>query len=202
MIATRGFVGNLAGIASGGDKVKISTDAASAASSILLAPNGTADDKFATPQADSNLSWDGSTLTVTGNIDVTGNFTQTTVNSSTLEIEDASVVIAGGSTSSSTLQSANTAGVGLFIHNSDNANANLARFVYKGMNDSASVYGWRIAKESQNDASAAATSYGVGVMHVVSSSTTAAGLTTDIGIGAMIFSSHSTSGGLFIQVDE
>lgn len=201
VISTRGFVGNLAGIASGGDKVKISTDAASSDSSILLAPNGTADDKFATPQADANLKWNGTTLTVNGNIDVTGNFTQTTVNSSILEIEDASVVIAGGSTSSSTLNTANTSGVGLFIHNSDNPEANLARFVYKGMSDSASVYGWRIAKESANDASSTAASYGVGVMHVVNTSTTAAGLATDIGIGAMLFSSHST-GGLFIQVDE
>ena len=202
VISTRGFVGNLAGIASGGDKVKISTDAPSADSSILLAPNGTADDKFATPQADGNLKWNGTTLTVNGNIDVTGNFTQTTVNQSTLEIEDASVVIAGGSNSSSTLQTNNTSGVGLFIHNSDNSEANLARFVYKGMSDSNSVYGWRIAMESENDASAPAQSYGVGVMHVVSSSTTAAGLNTNIGIGAMLFSSHSTSGGLFIQVDE
>lgn len=55
--------------------------------------------------------------------------------------------------------------------------------------------------ESENDASAPAQSYGVGVMHVVSSSTTAAGISTNIGIGAMLFSSHST-GGLFIQVDE
>ena len=96
----------------------------------------------------------------------------------------------------------NTSGVGLFIHNRDNSEANLARFVYKGMSDSNSVYGWRIAMESENDASAPAQSYGVGVMHVVSSSTTAAGLNTNIGIGAMHFSSHSTSGGLFIQVDE
>ena len=201
VIATRGFVGNLAGIASGGDKVKISTDAAASDCSVLLAPNGTGDDKFATPQADSNLKWNGTTLTVTGDINVTGNFTQTSVNQSTLEIEDASVVIAGGSNSSSTLNSANASGVGLFIHNSDAAEANLARFVYKGMSDSASVYGWRIAKESENDASATAASYGVGVMHVVNSSTTASGLATDIGIGAMLFSSHAT-GGLFIQTDE
>ncbi len=201
VVATRGFVGNLAGIASGGDKVKISTDAAGSDCSILLAPNGTLDDKFATPQADSNLKWNGTTLTVTGNIDVTGNFTQTTVNQSTLEIEDASVLIAGGSVSSSALQSNNASGVGLFIHNSDNAEANLARFVYKGMSDSNSVYGWRIAMESQNDATAVAPSYGVGVMHVVNTSTTAAGLATDIGIGAMLFSSNAT-GGLFIQVDE
>ena len=201
VISTRGFVGNLAGIASGGDKVKISTDAAASDCSILLAPNGTGDDKFATPQADPDLKWNGTTLTVNGNIDVTGNFTQTTVNSSTLEIEDASVLIAGGSTSSSALQSAHVSGVGLFVHNSDNAEANLARFVYKGMSDANSVYGWRIAKETQNDATAPAPSYGVGVMHVVNSSTTAAGLATDIGIGAMLFSSNAT-GGLFIQVDE
>lgn len=203
LIVTRGVVGNLAGIASGGDKVKISTDAASSDCSILLAPNGTGDDKFATPQADSNLKWNGTTLTVTGNIDVTGNFTQTSVNQSTLEIEDASVVIAGGTTSSSTLQGANTSGVGLFVHNSDQSEANLARFVYKGMSDSASVYGWRIAMETQNDASAAAPSYGVGVTHVVSSaaSTTilaADGTAVDIGVGAFLYSTNA-SGGLFIQ---
>jgi len=201
--SSSGFIGDLAGVASGSKLQEINVTAAGAASSLLLAPNGTTNGQFATPIADSNLSWDGSKLTITGSLDVVGDVTQTSVNVVNSEFDDALIKVAGGVANDGAGQTAGPNGVGIAVDNGTAADGNLARFVYKGFNDSSSVLGWRIAQAVDNTAGSAASTHGVGVMEVTSSaasvSTLASGGTAvDIGVGAMLYSTNGT-GGLFIQ---
>ena len=196
--SSSGFIGSLAGIASGSNLQKVSVGNTSSASSLLLAPNSTTNGQYVTPEADNDLQWDGSKLIVKGALEVQGDVTQTSTSVVNLEVDDALIKVAGGAANDGAGQTAGPNGVGIAVDNGTAADANLARFVYKGHSDAASVLGWRIAQAADNTASAAATAHGVGVMSVTAATTTAAGLSgsTDIGIGAMLF---STDGGLFIQ---
>jgi hypothetical protein len=182
---------------------KVSVGNTSSASSLLLAPNSTTSGQYVTPEADNDLQWDGSKLIIKGALEVQGDVTQTSTSVVNLEVDDALIKVAGGAANDGAGQTAGPSGVGIAVDNGTAADANLARFVYKGFNDSASVLGWRIAQAADNTASAAASTHGVGVMEVTSSaaSTTllaAAETAVDIGIGAMLYSTNGT-GGLFIQ---
>lgn len=196
--ATRGFVGDLAGTASAAELTKVTkSNITSANHSLFITPAATNDGEYVKPIADSNLTWNGTKLTVKGALEVQGDVTQTNTTVVNSEFQDVIIRVGGGITSSSAAQTANTAGIGLAVDNGSAADANLARFVYKGATDSASVLGWRISQEADNTASTAASTYGVGVMHVTSSAFATTN-TDDIGVGAMVFSSNA-SGGLFIQ---
>mgnify|MGYP003134367893 CR=1 FL=1 len=205
--SSSGFIGDLAGIASGSNLQKISVSAAGGASSLLLAPNGTTNGQFRTPIADNKLQWNGSKLTITGDLDVIGDVTQTSIEVVNSEFDDVLIKVAGGSANDGAATSAGPNGVGIAVDNGTANDANLARFVYKGHDDSSSVLGWRIAQATDNTATSAATAYGVGVMAIRAFAATESSLAdtgqqgaVDIGIGAMLFSTDDTSGGLFIQV--
>lgn len=198
VLATRGFVGDLAGTASAANLTKVTkSNISSANHSLFLTPAATNDGEYVAPIADSNLTWNGTKLTVNGALEVKGDVTQTHTSVVNSEFQDVIIRVGGGITSSSAAQSTHTAGIGLAIDNGSAADANLARFVYKGAEDSASVLGWRISQEANNTATAAASTYGVGVMHVTSAAFDTTN-TDDIGVGAMVFSSDA-NGGLFIQ---
>jgi len=134
------------------------------------------------------------------NINVTG--TTTTVNTTTLEIEDHSVKISVPDVAGSELLNDTTAvgqgEVGILVGYNSNADEHMPRIVYKGYQDSVSVLGWRVAQGADNTASVAAPAYGVGVMHVDTStlSETGGAASLNIGIGAMAF---DTDGDLWIQ---
>lgn len=196
--SSSGFIGNLAGVASGSNLQKVTVGNTSSASSLLLAPNSTTSGQYVTPEADDDLQWDGSKLIVKGALEVQGDVTQTSVNVVNLEVDDVLIKVAGGVANDAAGQSAGPNGVGIAVDNGNAADGNLARFVYKGFSDSASVLGWRIAQAADNTAGSAATAHGVAVMSVTAANTSAASLSgsTDIGVGAMLF---STDGGLFIQ---
>ena len=205
--STNGFKGNLAGTASASNLQKVAVGAASSSSSLLLAPNSTTNGQYVTPEADNNLQWDGSKLKITGALEVVGDVTQTSVNVVNSEFDDVLIKVAGGAGNDGAATTAGPNGVGIAVDNGTATDDKLARFVYKGFDDSASVLGWRIAQAANNTASAIATTYGVGVMSIRAAAATEASLADtgqqgalDIGIGAMLFSTDATSGGLFIQV--
>lgn len=197
-VSVNGFSGNLHGTASAAELAKTTVANVSGANySLLMASSAIGDGEYSQHTADSNLTWDGTKLTITGSLDVIGDVTQTSFEVVNTEIQDALIKVAAGSTDSSDAQTAGTDGVGIAVDNGTAADANLARFVYKGINDGASVLGWNIAQEANNAASATANLFGVGVMKVVSTAFTTSSA-DDIGVGAMLYSSNA-SGGLFIQ---
>jgi len=136
------------------------------------------------------------------NLNVTG--TTTTVNTTTLEIEDHSVKISVPDVAGSELLNDTTAvgqgEVGILVGYNSNADENMPRIVYKGYQDSVSVLGWRVAQGANNDASSSAPAYGVGVMHVDTGtlSTSGGANALSIGVGAMAF---DTDGDLWIQTE-
>lgn len=206
LFSANGFNGNLAGIASGA--VNVDTTALSSGTAYLgvYASNSGG---YQVPSTQSvlsvNLTSGHEALTVAGDLIVTG--TTTTVSSTDVTVADATLKLASGVAGSTTVQSAASAtaagGVGVVVGNGDATEDKLARFVYEGYADTASVLGWNIAQET-DDAEAdllATTAYGVGVMHVQSATFAEVADDEDalnIGVGAMLFSSHGT-GGLFIQ---
>jgi len=198
-VSVNGFSGDLHGTASAAELTKTTVSNVSGANySLLMASSSINNDEYSKHTADSNLTWDGAKLKITGNLEVVGDVTQTSVSVVNTEIQDALIKVAGGSTDSAAAQTAGADGVGIAVDNGTAADANLARFVYKGVSDGASVLGWNISQEADNAASAAANLFGVGVMKVVTTEFTTSS-TDAIGIGAMLYSSNATNGGLFIQ---
>lgn len=206
LFSANGFNGNLAGIASGA--VNVDTTALSSGTAYLgvYASNSAG---YQVPSTQSilsvNLNSGQEALTIAGDLIVSG--TTTTVSSTDVTVADATLKLASGVSGSSTVQAAGSAaaagGVGIVVGNGTATEDKLARFVYEGHADTASVLGWNIAQENEDAAAdlTANTAYGVGVMHV--QSTTFAEVADDddalnIGVGAMLYSSHGT-GGLFIQ---
>jgi len=198
LVSTNGFSGDLHGTASAAELTKTTVANVSGANySLVMASSSINNNEYSQHTADSNLTWDGAKLKITGNLEVVGDVTQTSVNVVNTEIQDALIKVAGGSTDSAAAQTAGADGVGIAVDNGTAADANLARFVYKGINDGASVLGWNIAQEANNAASSTANLFGVGVMKVTGAAFTTSS-TDDIGVGAMLYSSNA-SGGLFIQ---
>jgi len=196
-----GFQGQLAGEASGAVHVKT----VAGSGTVKLGAYGDNVAGFQAPLTQNilTLNIDTPKLTIAGDLEVTG--TTTTIDSTVLTVADAVIKVGEGATSSSNAQSAASAtsagGLGISVANGDTtADVKLARFVYEGYADSASVLGWNIAQESHDAAADLedVTAFGVGVMHVQSGAFTAAETTFDIGVGAMLYTTNG-SGGLFIQ---
>lgn len=142
------------------------------------------------------------------NLNVTG--TTSTVNSTTLEIEDHSVRISvpdvAGSESLNDTSAHQQGECGLIVGFNANNDANLPRLVYKGRSDSKSVVGWRIANSGTDvNASTASDSFGVSVLVKTTGDLSASGGTNQnaaadgpltVGVGALAL---DNSGDLWIQ---
>ena len=134
------------------------------------------------------------------NLTVTG--TTTSVNTTTLDVEDHSLRISVPDVSGSETLTDNTAvaqgELGIIVGFNENNDTHMPRIVYKGYEDTVSVLGWRIAKPSSNDATSATTAYGVSVMHIDDGTMTTGGGddSLDIGIGAL---ATDANGDLWLQ---
>ena len=195
-----GFQGQLAGEASGAIHVKTAV----ASGTVKIGAYGDNAAGFQVPLTQNILTLNADTpkLTIAGDLEVTGN--TTTVSSTTVTVADAVIKLGEGATSSSNAQAGASAtsagGLGIAIDNGNASDDKLARFVYEGYEDSASVLGWNIAQETADatDDLGAATAYGVAVMHVQSGAFTTSETNFDIGVGALLYTTNG-SGGLFIQ---
>lgn len=201
LYSKNGFKGDLAGRSTASYHVQVD-DTSGGEHHLMMVPSSHVTDAFVEPRRATKVRWDESsdTFTVEGNLNVVGSATQTTIESNTVEIADVSLKLGMGSTDSNQLQGTAGSGVGLFIDNDDAEDRKLARVVYEGYQDSASVLGWRVAQEVDNTASVDAISYGVGVMHVQTAamSTTGGAADLNIGVGAMAYSTNG-DGSLWIQ---
>lgn len=201
LYSKNGFKGDLAGRSTASFHVQVD-DTSSGSHHLMMVPASHVTDDFVEPRRATKVRWDESTdtFTVEGNLNVVGTTTETTIESNTVEIADVSLKLGMGSTDSNQLQSTAGSGVGLFIDNGASVDRNLARVVYEGYQDSASVLGWQVAQEVNNTASTDAISYGVGVMHVQTAAMSTAGGSADlnIGVGAMAYSTNG-DGSLWIQ---
>lgn len=101
------------------------------------------------------------------NLNVTG--TTTTLNTSTLDVNDHSVRIATPATADTTITDSDAAALGelgiVANLDPDAADNQLPRFVYKGLADSTSTIGWKVASAYDDTASTQVNSFGVAVMH-------------------------------------
>lgn len=141
----------------------------------------------------------GKPTLVVSNLSVTG--TTTSINTTTLDVEDHSVRISVPNTGEETLNDNSTVSqgeVGIIVGYNTNADENMPRVVYKGYQDSVSVLGWRVAQGADNNAGSTATAYGVGIMHVDAAalSTTGGASGLSIGVGAMAI---DNAGDLWLQ---
>lgn len=207
LFSKNGFKGDLAGVASGAKEVSVGQ--MTGVYSLVGISNDTDPDNYIQLQraalTGNTLQWDQNNgkLTVGGDLEVTG--TTTTVNSTTVEIADASLKLASGATDSSNAQQSAAAvaagGVGIVVDNLNANDGNLGRIVYSGYQSNDSVLGWKIAQERDVNASSPTTGpWGVGVMYTQSSSMSTSGgsAALNIGVGAMTWTSDGT-GSLWIQ---
>lgn len=202
LFSSSGFQGRLAGEASGAINVKT----AAASGTVKIGCFADASVGYQSPLTQNILTLTTTAgqekLTIAGSLEVTG--TTTTVDSTTLTVADAVIKVGEGATSSTNAQNAASAsdagGLGISVANGSATDDSLARFVYTGYNDTASVLGWKIAQETADNAADLddAVAYGVGVMHVQSGVFSAGSNAFDIGKGAMLFTSNG-GGQLFIQ---
>ena len=107
---------------------------------------------------------------------VAGDVTQTNYSVENAAFSDVLIKVANGAPTDSGAPTAGTSGVGIAVDKNTANDANLARFVYKGHDDSASVLGWRIAQAVDNTATSPASTYGVGVMSIRAAAATEASL--------------------------
>lgn len=204
LFSKNGFKGDLAGVASGSKESRIGE--MSGVYSLVGVATGVSPDNYAqlhrAGESDTILQWDTTAgkLTVGGDLEVTG--TTTTVDSTVVEIADASLKLAAGATDSSNAQASAAAvaagGVGIVVDNGSAADGNLGRIVYSGYNSSDSVLGWKIAQERDVNATTPTLGpWGVGVMYTQTGAMTE-NAALNIGVGAMTWTSNS-GGELWIQ---
>lgn len=204
LFSKNGFKGDLAGVASGAKEVSVGE--MSGVFSLVGIQTGVSPDNYAqihrAAESGSTLQWNQNEgkLTVGGDLEVTG--TTTTVNSTVVEIADASLKLAAGATDSTNAQASAAAvaagGVGIVVDNGSASDDRLGRIVYSGYSSSNSVLGWKIAQERDvNAASPTLGPWGVGVMHTQSGTMTS-NSALNIGVGAMTYTSDG-DGSLWIQ---
>ena len=193
------------GTASKADKIKVNVEDANTAANLplLFGDSATIDGSQSTVYARTTLTFNpgaesGAGVLTVPNLKVTG--TTTTVNTTDLNIADAVIRLGTGD---SALAAAETNAVGAALAADPGTvtqviDANLPKLVYTGVADTTSPSGWKVSK-GVSALDSAAPQYGVGVVHVQSTST-AADTALDIGVGAFQYSDVSgATGGLWIQ---
>lgn len=154
------------------------------------------------------------------NIKVDGDVT--TINTQNLTVEDKTIRLGIGSSTTDNVTFAEASGTGLIVNIGkagttvtdpttfvqDNIEGTLPRMVWSYdavVSNTKSVLGWKAAKQGSGTSTdlAASTAYGVGITHVTDETASTAGIsnnTLDIGVGAFALVDHDGTPELYIQV--
>lgn len=154
------------------------------------------------------------------NLQVDGDIT--TINTQNLTVEDKTIRLGIGSTSSDNVTFVEANGTGLIVNIGkagttvaepdtfvqDNVEGTLPRMVWNYdavVSNTNSVLGWKAAKQGTGTSTslAASTAYGVGITHVTDETASTAGIlnnTLDIGVGALALVDYDNIPELYIQV--